>query len=206
MSAFLGIVLAAIIFLIIFKVNADSTTISPIMVYDRYGNLLYDSQNSYKRAPSAVDHILNLVQEGYNENILSRGLVVHSTIDLRLQNHVQQILLDWSISDKRNIAVLISNPYDNTVITLINASDYFDQGSKKYAMAEARNLNIIKEIYDMNKQPIYKKSFVLDINKLDLKNRFEVKLLADGQEDKDLETQISNDIESEVILWQEENK
>lgn len=103
---------------------------------DQYAHLLsaplnFKPQITYKRAPHAVDYILNQLNLMYDQETIDQGLIVKSSIDLETHNSFQQIVAeevalhgkDFNFS---NAAALVVDPKDGRVISMVGSADYFN--------------------------------------------------------------------------------
>lgn len=104
--------------------------------------LIFSPQIAYKRAPHAVDYILSQLEEQYGRNdVLRRGVVVHTTIDLRLQNYLQQKVLEQVMSYKdktlTNAAVIVVHPKTGEIVSMIGSVNYYSGESGQYNVVTA---------------------------------------------------------------------
>ncbi|MEX0895531.1 MAG: transglycosylase domain-containing protein [Patescibacteria group bacterium] len=99
---------------------------------------------SYKRAPHAVDQILTELVARYGESeLLDSGVIVHSTIDLQLQNTIQQQVLsevvrNGAVYNFSNAAVVIADPNTGQIQALIGSANYYDPNSGQVNVAAAQ--------------------------------------------------------------------
>ena len=99
--------------------------------------LVFSPQIIYKRAPHAVDYALN----EFPKDILkvknsSKGFLVQTTIDLSLQNYIQQNVLSYIAKEKsnniNNAGVIVINPHDGSILAMVGSANYFEAESGQY--------------------------------------------------------------------------
>jgi membrane peptidoglycan carboxypeptidase len=102
-----------------------------------------------KRFPIDAPHfVLEYIQPQLeavfgHDALLRDGLVVQTTLDIDLQHHAQDIMEKWilefeKISESHNGAMMISNPKNGEILTMIGSRDYFREdieGKNNNAMA-----------------------------------------------------------------------
>ncbi len=99
--------------------------------------LMFAQTTIYKRAPHAVDYALNELPK-YIPSVkdISNGFLVKTTIDLPLQNYIQQNLLSYiSGSQENNInnaGVIVIDPRDGAILAMVGSANYFDKQSGQY--------------------------------------------------------------------------
>jgi membrane peptidoglycan carboxypeptidase len=92
---------------------------------------------AYKRAPSFVDYVLTRLEEKYGkEYVFQKGFIVNTSLDLKLQNNTQRELLEQIMGYKNNNitngAVLVINPQNGDILTMIGSANYFDPEGGQY--------------------------------------------------------------------------
>lgn len=93
--------------------------------------LTFAPQITYKRAPHAVDYILNELVQKFGEDTLNQGLVVKSSIDLDTQNRFQQMVSEEVALHSKtfqfsNASALVVTPQDGRIISMVGSANYFD--------------------------------------------------------------------------------
>ncbi len=119
---------------------------------------------AYKRAPHAVDYVLTFLNNRYGTNLYKKGMIVHTTVDLHLQNYLQQQLIDFIAKNKQNNAtnagVIVIDSQDGSILSMIGSANYFDEvnGQQNLLVAYRQVLkeaHIVKDIYDLQGKKIY---------------------------------------------------
>ena len=93
--------------------------------------LVYATDRISIQAPHFVMYIRELLSQQYGEAaLLTRGLQVRTSLDLELQNQVQEIVTDEITSLERlrisNGAALITNPNTGEIMAMVGSTNYFD--------------------------------------------------------------------------------
>lgn len=83
------------------------------------------------QAPHFVMYVRHLLSQQYGEDLLNRGgLVVRTTLDLELQNQVQQTVTTEVQALNRlhisNGAALVTNPQTGEILAMVGSTNYFD--------------------------------------------------------------------------------
>ncbi len=99
--------------------------------------LTFNNTVIYKRAPHAVDYALGeLPKYITNTKNVSGGFLVKTTIDLPLQNYIQQNLLSYITREQanniNNAGVIVIDPRDGSILALVGSANYFDEKSGQY--------------------------------------------------------------------------
>ncbi len=86
-------------------------------------------------APHFVMYVKNLLEEQYGTRIVEKGgLRIITTLDSELQEKTQNILSEHIVELKPlrvgNGAVLITNPKNGEILTMVGSANYFDIGSQ----------------------------------------------------------------------------
>lgn len=83
------------------------------------------------KAPHFVMYVKQLLVDLYGEDLVAKGgLEVRTTLDLNLQNEVQQIVSD-EVNRLKNLeitngAALVTNPKTGEILAMVGSADYFD--------------------------------------------------------------------------------
>lgn len=82
-------------------------------------------------APHFVMYVRELLEKEYGqEQLLTQGLEIRTTVDLELQNKVQKIVSDEIASLQHfhitNGAALVTNPHTGEVLAMVGSKNYFD--------------------------------------------------------------------------------
>lgn len=111
----------------------------PLLIYDRSGILLYEKPgNSYKRAPHAVNYVLSELERSHND-IFNYGGTVITTIDVKLQNKIQEKMIEQA----QNNFSLVIRQKDGDILSLV--------GQKKFP----KDLKIISKIINSKGKEVY---------------------------------------------------
>ncbi len=92
----------------------------------------FEGKGGEFKAPHFVMYVKNLLEERYGENMVEQGgLQVYTTLDLDLQEKVQQIVADEikKVNDTVHItngAALIMDPQTGEILSMVGSKDYFD--------------------------------------------------------------------------------
>ena len=131
--------------------------LSNVVLFDKDGNLLFKdtvgSMSTYKRAPHAVDFVLKELADKFGENKLREGLEVKTTLDLELQNYVQQVLLERSFGFKENIpesGVIIVRPKDGGVLVIVGSVNYYAEDGEQNNIFVQRGFKISDKNFEMS--------------------------------------------------------
>ncbi len=94
-------------------------------------------QITYKKAPHAVDYVLAKLEEDYRDEIKSgKGLIVYTSIDLKLQNYIQQKILEqvslYRANNITNAAVIVTRPKTGDVLSVVGSVNYYDEKYGQY--------------------------------------------------------------------------
>jgi membrane peptidoglycan carboxypeptidase len=125
---------------------------------------------SYKRAPSFVDYVLAKLEEKYGkEYVLKKGLIVKTSLDLKLQNHTQKELLnqliEYNDTNITNGAVLVIDPHNGDILTMIGSARYYEHPhTEKSLLAEEKDTKKIDPfitITDSEGTILYEKEYEL---------------------------------------------
>lgn len=105
--------------------------------------LVFIPQITYKRAPHAVDFVLKTLEEKYGKDfVLHKGVVVKTTIDLPLQNYIQQVSLEnISGSYDRNLTnagIIVTDPKTGAILAMVGSVNYYDQNGGQYNVVTAK--------------------------------------------------------------------
>jgi len=98
---------------------------------------------TYKRAPHAVDLVLAQLSEMYSESeLLKKGVIVETNIDLSLQNQLQQLVLSEVLVNGTqynfsNAAVVVADPQTGAVRAMVGSANYYDPESGQVNAATA---------------------------------------------------------------------
>ncbi|MDO5561905.1 MAG: transglycosylase domain-containing protein, partial [bacterium] len=93
--------------------------------------LIFNNSAIKIEAPHFVMYVRQLLAEKYGEEMVnSGGLVVRTTLDLELQNQVQEIVTNEvnSLAKMRisNGAALVTNPKTGEILAMVGSKNYFD--------------------------------------------------------------------------------
>ena len=108
------------------KQTLDKLILARIITRSEKDNILREDldfkQNLvYKRAPHAVEYILSTLNKNYPNELLSEGVIVRSTIDIRLQNIIQQLLLEKGIQG----AIIVVERNKMEVLAMVGSLNYY---------------------------------------------------------------------------------
>lgn len=99
--------------------------------------LVFNQPAIYKRAPHAVDYAIDeLPKYITNAKNASSGFLVKTTIDLPLQNYIQQNLILYITKERanniNNAGVIVIDPKTGAILAMVGSANYFDEGSGQY--------------------------------------------------------------------------
>ncbi len=135
---YLVLILAGVLVSFVIYSNLEPEK-KPLLIYDRTGILLYENPGSnYKRAPQAVNYVLSELERSHN-NIFNYGGTVVTTIDIKLQNKLQEKMLEQN----QNNSSLVIRKKDGAILSLV--------GQKKLP----KNLKIISKIINSKGKEVY---------------------------------------------------
>jgi hypothetical protein len=109
----------------------------PIQIYDRNGVILYADQDrivdnnegTYKRAPHAVDYVFSELDERSKKRLFKYGGIVKTTLDVSLQNSIQQELLASALKHNNyntfDVAVIVIDKQSGEIASMIGSLNYF---------------------------------------------------------------------------------
>lgn len=88
-------------------------------------------QKEFIRAPHFVFYVKDLLVQKYGQQIVEQGgLQVKTTLDLKLQKKIEQIVKEElekiSYLNVNNGAVLVVNPQNGDILAMVGSKDYFD--------------------------------------------------------------------------------
>jgi membrane peptidoglycan carboxypeptidase len=102
-------------------------------------NLKVNPPIVYKRAPHFVDYILSLLSQKYDKTTIEKGMIVHTTLDLSLQNSIQQTILSYIASEKmnniQNAAAVVANPSNGDILAMVGSGNYYGEDGGQYNVA-----------------------------------------------------------------------
>lgn len=134
-----------------------------LSIFDSHNILLYQSgSQTLRRAPHAVDYVLNFVKHS-DLRILEAGGTVQTTIDLSLQNLIQQALLEkvYDANPDREISVLVVDPKSMRIVSFMGSFNYYSK--KGYSLDPLlkkgllQELTLISKIQDYEGKTLYEK-------------------------------------------------
>lgn len=94
--------------------------------------LAFSSKPEYIKAPHFVNYVMSDLEKKFGQKLISQGgLEVYTSIDMDMQNRVQEIITDDVIAMQRrnrvkNGAALITNPASGEVLAMIGSVNYWD--------------------------------------------------------------------------------
>jgi penicillin-binding protein 1C len=97
--------------------------------------LVFAPQVNYKRAPHAVDFVLaQVLEKAQHDPQFAAGTNIYTTIDLELQNKLQQaVLSEVTKSGKKynfsNASLLVADPKTGEVRAMIGSANYYETSS-----------------------------------------------------------------------------
>lgn len=135
--------------------------------------LVFNTSDISIEAPHFVMYVRELLAEKYGEEMVNTGgLVVRTTLDLDLQNQVQQIVTEEVDSLTRmnisNGAALVTNPQTGEILAMVGSRNYFDfehDGMVNVTIRERQPGSSIKPLtyaVAMEKKGYYPASLILD--------------------------------------------
>lgn len=100
-------------------------------------------QITYKRAPHAVDYVLSRLEKEYPKEVHSgKGLIVHTSIDLRLQNYIQEKMIEYMSLYKGNHitngAVLVALPKTGEILSMVGSMNYYDENYGQFNVVTSK--------------------------------------------------------------------
>lgn len=109
-------------------------------------NLTFAPRIIYKKAPHAVDYVLKQLENKYGSELMNKtGFIVRTTIDLKLQNYIQEQVREFiSSSEYNNITnagVILTNPRNGNIEAMVGSADYYgDKGGQYNTVTASRQL------------------------------------------------------------------
>ncbi len=97
--------------------------------------LVFAPQVNYKRAPHTVDFVLaQVLEKAQHDPQFAAGTTIYTTIDLELQNKLQQaVLSEVTKSGKRynfsNASLIVADPKTGEVRAMIGSANYYEPSS-----------------------------------------------------------------------------
>jgi penicillin-binding protein 1C len=93
----------------------------------------------YKRAPHFVDYILNIISQKYDKTTIEKGMIIHTTLDLTLQNSIQQTILSYisleKVNNIQNAAAIVANPSNGDILAMVGSGNYYEENGGQYNVA-----------------------------------------------------------------------
>ncbi len=90
----------------------------------------------YKRAPHFVDYVLQEIEKRFDKPTIEKGLIVHTTLDLDLQNQAQKSILDYVSNQQynniHNAAALVADPRNGDILAMVGSGNYYDNNGGQY--------------------------------------------------------------------------
>jgi len=121
---------------------------------------------SYKRAPYVVDRVLKDVTAHLEERqIITHGLTVKTTIDLPVQNAIQQLLIEQMTTtspsqsqDASDGVALVTSPKNGEIFAMIGSANYYDaQGPLTDRLEETQKIELMDTLLPLitrDSQPV----------------------------------------------------
>jgi membrane peptidoglycan carboxypeptidase len=84
------------------------------------------------QAPHFIMHLLRVMEERYGKRaVYGGGLQVISTLDLEMQNSVQELVTahsrTWRAANAHNAAAVVIRPSTGEILAMVGSADYFDK-------------------------------------------------------------------------------
>ncbi len=123
---------------IILQKMVTNKDITPVQSNEiSHEKLVFSNQTTYKRAPHAVDYTLSeLPKYIANAEDISKGFLIQTTIDLPLQNYIQQHVLTYIAKETgnniNNAGVIVVDPKSGSILAMIGSANYFEGNSGQY--------------------------------------------------------------------------
>lgn len=111
----------------------------------------------YKRAPHAVDYILQELERKSGDSFRKKDVIVHATIDLSLQNYIQQVVLQVATQQKdnsSNIAVLAVDNETGEILSMVGSINYFNSQAGRINIIRGRQSLDSLHIFTSNKKEL----------------------------------------------------
>lgn len=167
--------------------------------------IIFSNSLASIKAPHFVIYIKQYLEDKYGEDFLKeKGLKVYTTLDWDLQNYAEQVVKEADKTnrqfDANNIALVVINPKNGEILSLIGSKDYFEKSYPKGCGEKLNSSCLFDPNFDVatigKRQPgsafkpfvyatAFKKGYTPDTILWDVKTEFNTNCSPDAVQEKD---------------------